>query len=679
MFDVTNVTLHFGERPVLNDATFKVDNGERAAIIGPNGAGKSTLLKIIAGVMQAEKGSISYPKTTEIGYLPQEVVIDTDRTVEEECRTVFQEVLDHEQEMRDIEARMGDPKLDHAGAEYDEMMHRYDYLLHETMRRDIYSMDSNIGKVMAGLGFRAADLQKPCRTFSGGWQMRIALGKILLSNPDILLLDEPTNHLDIESIEWLGEWLSNHEGSVLMVSHERAFMDKLVNKVIEIDRGNVIVYRGNYSESLIKRDDRRDMARRAYINQQEEISHIQKFIDRFRYQASKAALVQSRIKMLEKKVLLEQPSEDQSTISFRFPPAPRSGKEVIAAENITKRYGINVVLDGVEFTMYRGEKVALVGVNGAGKSTLMKVLAGKTTPENGKVALGSNVELDYFAQYDYEDLHPDNTVLGEFLSVAPLSISEKARAILGAFLFRGDDIDKKIAVLSGGEKTRLRLARMLCGSANLLMLDEPTNHLDIGSRLTLENALKQYDGAVVLVSHDRYFLDAVVTRVVEVADGKATSYPGNYEDYLRMKDMQLAASGVAAAQAKAAGTGPTLSRGAAHLGESPSGKKSNGATPPAESREDRKKHQAERGKLSKDLQKKKKHLEELEEATARTDAKAREIENEMAKPGVATNPQKMRELTTLLTETRAELARIEEEWTLEEAAAEEMEALLAEE
>jgi ATP-binding cassette subfamily F protein 3 len=651
MFDISGVNLHFGARHILRDATVKVDDGERAAIIGPNGAGKSTLLKVVAGLMSPETGSVTYPKSSLIGYLPQEVVINEPHSVEDEVRKVFQEVLDHEQEMRELERRMSET-TDHASDAYARIADRYDYLLHETMRRDIYSMDSNIGKVMAGLGFSAADLKRPCREFSGGWQMRIALGKILLSNPDILLLDEPTNHLDIESIEWLGEWLSAHEGSLLMVSHERAFMDRLVNKVIEIDNGRVIVYRGNYTDSLRKRQERREMQRRAYENQQLEIAHIQRFIDRWRYQASKAALVQSRVKQLERMEIVEPPGEDAGTIAFRFPPAPRSGKEVIVTEGLTKRFGTKTVFEGVNFQLYRGEKVALVGVNGAGKTTLMRVMAGRLDATEGTVEIGSNVELAYFAQYDHEDLHPDNTVLGEFLSDAPLEVSERARGILGAFLFQGDDVEKRVRVLSGGEKTRLRLARMLCGKANLLLLDEPTNHLDIGSRLTLERALKQYDGAVVLVSHDRYFLNEVVTRVVEISAGEVHSYPGNYEDYLRLKGLRTAGASVVVPVAEAAATAP----------------------PPRElDRDERKRLSAERNRLTKELAKTKKRLAALEQRVAELDERCRTIENDMGNPAHATDAGKLVDLTRRLESTRAELEAAEAEWAEVQVAVEEME------
>jgi len=640
MFDVQDINLHFGGRHILKDASFKVSNGERAAIIGPNGAGKSTLLKIVAGLISPETGAVTKPKSADIGYLPQETVIDSGLTVEEECRTVFQEVLDHELEMRDIEHSMAEMD-DHECDEYLRLADRYDHLLHETLRRDVHSMDATIGRVLAGLGFKATDLQRPCREFSGGWQMRIALGKLLLANPDILLLDEPTNHLDIESIEWLGQWLEGHEGSILMVSHERSFMDRLVNKVIEIDRSRVVVYRGNYTKSLAQRDERRKIQVRAYMNQQQEIAQAERFIERFRAKATKAAQAQSKIKMLEKMDRIEAPEDDLKTIHFRFPPAPRSGKEVLAGTNLTQRFGANEVFSNVDFRLYRGEKVALVGVNGAGKTTLMKILAGKLRPSAGRVNVGSSVEMSYFAQYEFEDLHPSNTVLGEFLASAPLEVSGEARNILGAFLFKDDDVEKKVAVLSGGEKTRLRLARMLCGKANLLLMDEPTNHLDIGSRLTLEGALRQYEGAVVLVSHDRYFLDNVATRIVEIADGEIRSYPGNYEDYLRLK---------------ALGGAPVLE-------EALAGDNGDGAKEARElDREERRRRQNERSRLKKDFDRNRRRLDDLERRVMDLDEQARSLENQMSRPEVATNPGKLALLASQHEDARAKLQAVEEEW-----------------
>lgn len=652
MFDVQNVNLAFGEREILRDACFKVEDGERAAIIGPNGAGKSTLLKIVAGILKPEGGTVAFPKTTEIGYLPQDLELNSERSVLDECKTVFEEVLEHEKEMRVLEDKMS--HVSQGTPEFDDIADRYEYLLHETQRRDLYSMDSTIGKVLNGLGFTPKDLDRCCNEFSGGWQMRILLAKLLLQNPDILLLDEPTNHLDIESIEWLAEWIKGHEGSVLMVSHERAFMDALVTKVVEVDRASVIIYRGNYSESLIKRAERRENQLRAFENQQREIGHIQTFINRFRYQASKAALVQSRVKQLEKIEVIEAPTADQGTIAFKFPAAPRSSKEVLVAENITKAYGKNVVLNNIEVTIYRGEKVALVGHNGAGKTTLMRVLAGRDTEAEGDIKLGSNVEVSYFAQYDKEDLHQDNTVHGEFMSTAPLEISHKGRAILGAFLFSGDDIDKKISVLSGGERTRLRLAKMLCGKANLLMLDEPTNHLDIGSRLTLENALRQYDGAVVLVSHDRYFLDNVVNRVIEIRDGNATSYQGNYSEYIAMREMQ---DRTAERNTKPVKT-PQLSKNvdtetlAAQIS----------SVPKRENDSDRRLRQDKEKKSKNRLRKAQQELEEHEAALYELEEKLGKLENKMADPATAADYNKLNELAAKLEKIRERKSEVETKW-----------------
>lgn len=653
MFDVQNVSLSYGEREILHDASFKVEDGERAAIIGPNGTGKSTLLKIVAGLIKPEKGEVSFPRNTEIGYLPQDMELDSNRSVLDECKTVFQDVLDHESEMRELEDKMS--HVPHGTPEFDAIADRYEHLLHETQRRDLYSMDATVGKVLDGLGFKPKDLSRPCNEFSGGWQMRICLAKLLLQNPDILLLDEPTNHLDIESIEWLAEWIKGHEGSVLMVSHERAFMDALVKKVVEVDRANVIVYRGNYSESLQKRAERREMQQKLYDNQQKEIAHINEFIARFRYQAAKAAMVQSRIKMLEKMEKYTEPVADAGTISFTFPPAPRSAKEVLIAENVTKAYGPKTILDHIDVAIYRGEKVALVGHNGAGKTTLMRILAARDKEAEGNLKYGGNVELSYFAQYDKEDLHPDNTVLGEFLSAAPLEVSNKARAILGAFLFTGDDSEKKIKMLSGGERTRLRLAKMLCGKANLLMLDEPTNHLDIGSRLTLENALRQYDGAVILVSHDRYFLDNVVTRVIEISDGHATSYAGNYSEYLYMKgvrDAKIAAEN---------GDKPAPPAKVAVVNAQELSAQINGV-PKRESDAERRARQDEEKKSRNRLKKAEKEIEEHEEKIYQLETRISELENELAKPRKGGDFSELATVGNELKEVRAEKDRVEANW-----------------
>lgn len=654
MFDVQGVTLSYGERTILQDASFKVEDGERAAIIGPNGTGKSTLLKIISGQIRPEAGQVSIPKNSQVGYLPQDIDLQSHRTVIEECRTVFESLLAYEREMRELETRMAE--VSHDSPEFEAIGERYEYLLHETQRRDLYSMDSTIGRVLDGLGFKPEDQERPCDEFSGGWQMRIALAKLLLQNPETLLLDEPTNHLDIESIEWLASWIKTHEGSVLMVSHERAFMDTLVTKVLEIDRSSLFVYRGNYTESLIKRSERMEHHKRTYENQQREIQHIQKFIDRFRYQASKAALVQSRVKQLERIEKIEAPMDDQGTIHFKFPPAPRSAKEVLVASGIGRCYGEKRVLRDIDITVFRGEKIALVGVNGAGKTTLMRILAGRDSEHEGTFSYGTNVDHAYFAQYDKEDLHPANTVLGEFLSTAPLSVSDKARGILGAFLFSGDDVEKKISVLSGGERTRLRLAKMLCGNANLLMLDEPTNHLDIGSRLTLEEALRQYEGSVLLVSHDRYFLDNVVTRVVEISDGKVTSYPGNYSDYLALKDLQ------GTGDPGTASPGPRQPAETPHRVDVESLTDQIRSTPKRETADQRRLRQEKEKKARNRLRKAEAEMKELEDGLYDVEEMIGKVENELASPATAADYEKSLKFTEKLNKLNEKKEEIETTW-----------------
>ena len=664
MFDVQNLSLAFGGRPILHRASFKVEDGERAAIIGANGTGKSTLLRLIAGIITPDEGTVSVPKNTEVGYLPQEITLESDHSVIGECRQVYADLLEHEEEMRRLEEQMS--HVDHDSPKFQSIAERYEYLLHETQRRDLYSMDATIKKVLGGLGFQTKDYERPCNEFSGGWQMRIALAKILLQNPDVILLDEPTNHLDIESIEWLAQWIQGHNGSVLMVSHERSFMDALAKKVVEIDRGEVVVYRGNFSQAVEKRAERRDIQQRTYENQQQQIAHIQKFVDRFRYQASKAALVQSRVKQLEKIEQVQAPTPDQGTIKFQFPSAPRSAKEVITAEGVSKAYGSLTVLDRVDFTLYRGEKVALVGVNGAGKTTLMRILAGRDGDYRGKCEYGSNVDASYFAQYDKEDLHPDNTVLGEFHATVPLSVSDKARHILGAFLFSGDDVQKKIHMLSGGERTRLRLAKMLCGKANLLLLDEPTNHLDIGSRLTLEEALRQYDGAVVLVSHDRYFLDNVVTRIVEVSDGGLKNYPGNYSDYLSLKELHENGGGGNGAAQPAVSKKVDSKRLAEQIA----------ATPKKESSSERRDRQQRERHAKNRLRKIEREVEEHEDMIYQLEEAIRQIENEMAQPEASTNPQRLQELSAKLEKVQSKKEEVEGNWLSLQEEAEELESLL---
>ncbi|MCX7049792.1 MAG: ATP-binding cassette domain-containing protein [Candidatus Sumerlaeota bacterium] len=541
MISAANITVFLGGRKILDNATFRVGDSERAAIVGPNGAGKSTLLKAVAGLVSPEAGGeIALPKGATIGYLPQVAQLNSARTIRDEMRSVFAEALMAFSEMTELEHQMGE--VDHVSEEFQRIAKRYDYLMETIHRLDAYAMDSHIGVISAGLGFKASDLDRACGEFSGGWQMRVELAKVLLARPGILLLDEPTNHLDLESIQWLEDWIMSLQSSVLFVSHERSFMDRLADRIFEISRNQLTIYKGNYTDYLDERDERRVIQQRAFENQQREIEKAELFISRFRYQANKAASVQSRVKMLDKVERLHAPEAELGTIHFKFPQPPRSGKEVVTLENVAQRYGNLTVFENVNRIIYRGEKVALVGVNGAGKSTLMKIVAGLLEPTEGRCFLGSNVAMQYFAQYEHDVLHPSWTVQQALYAVAPIGEAQKARDVAGAFLFTGEDVEKPVTVLSGGERTRLRLAMMLFSPSNLLLLDEPTNHLDIGSRQTLEDALKRYDGTLVMVSHDRTFVDKVATRIIEVHNGKVEEFWGAYRDYLKkhLQEMGLA-------------------------------------------------------------------------------------------------------------------------------------------
>jgi ATP-binding cassette subfamily F protein 3 len=533
MLILDQISCVFGGNAILRDVSCRVRPGERIAIVGPNGAGKSTVLRIAAGRIRPDSGAVSYPKKSLVGYLPQEPDLESERTLREELKTVFEPVLRSFAEMEKLEIQMADAD---APEDLERISRRYDFLQGEIQRLDAFSIDSEIGKTSAGLGFSASDLDRSCREFSGGWRTRIVLAKLLLEQPDILLLDEPTNHLDIESMLWLENWIRSSRASVIMVSHERAFMDRLVSGVLELANGEGVFYKGNHARYLSLRSARREQQQSAYENQQKKIREIEKFIARFRYNAAKSSLVQSRIKQMEKVEILSPPPPDPSAIHFRFPASQRVNKIVLELKAASKMYGDLEALKPTDLTICRGERVALVGPNGAGKSTLLKLLAGTEEPSSGAVETGSQAIVEYFEQQQTELLSARHSVLEEMSSASPLDNAVSSRDILGAFLFRGDDVDKQVRVLSGGEKTRLRLAKMLYSKANCLLLDEPTNHLDLASRMTLEGALIDFSGAIVFVSHDRVFLNRVATRIVEVREGSIRSYPGNFADYLKSTD-----------------------------------------------------------------------------------------------------------------------------------------------
>jgi len=515
------------------EADWLIRSKEKTALVGANGTGKSTLMKVLAGLETLDYGSVQQTRGMSIGYLPQEGLQLSGRSVFEECLTVFDELRAMEREIESLAGKLA--VLEHAGPEYEAAAERYSMLQERFHALDGYALDAQVGGVLTGLGFGKEDWTRRTEEFSGGWQMRIALAKLLLAKPNLLLLDEPTNHLDLETRNWLEEYLRTYPFGYVLISHDRYFLDVTVDRTVEIWNKRLTIYHGNYSKYLTQKDERRAQLEAAYRNQREQIEHLEAFINRFRAQATKARQVQSRIKELEKIERIEIP-EEEPVIHFKFPQPPPSGRRVAEAEGLVKSYGTKHVLAGVNFTIERGDRVALVGVNGAGKSTLIKLLTGEEASTAGRVTLGHNVVSEYFAQDQYKVLDGEARMLDD-ISRAALRVPEgELRSLLGCFLFRGDDVFKKLGVLSGGERNRFALARILVSPSNFLLLDEPTNHLDMRAKDVLLEALAAFNGTVVFVSHDRYFIDRLATRVFEVEGGTVTCQEGNYEDYLRRKE-----------------------------------------------------------------------------------------------------------------------------------------------
>ncbi len=532
MIQLSAAGKRFGHKLLFENVDWLITSHDRIGLVGANGTGKSTLMKILAGLDTLDYGALTIAKGTSAGYLPQDGLSLSGRTVFAECMSVFAELRAMEQELETLTHSIAE--LDHTSAEYSDVADRYHRLEHEFRTRDGYSIEAEVGRVLMGLGFSKNDWQRQTDEFSGGWQMRLALAKLLLQKPTLLLLDEPTNHLDLEARNWLEEYLHDYPHSFVLISHDRYFLDVTVNKIAEIWNRRFWFYTGNYDKFLTQKTQRNEQLHAAYRNQRERIEQLEVFINRFRYQATKAKQVQSRIKELEKMERIEIPPEEK-TIHFSFPQPKSSGRIVAEFENVAKSYGEKQVFRNVSFMIERGDRIALVGVNGAGKSTLIKLLAGSEPLTGGEFRLGHNVQADCFAQDQYKELNPDARMIDDLGDVSPRSTQTELRSLMGCFLFSEDDVFKKIGVLSGGERGRYALLRMLLHPANFLLLDEPTNHLDLRAKDVLLNALVEYTGTVVFVSHDRYFIDKLATRVFEVGDGKIEVYPGNYEDYLWRK------------------------------------------------------------------------------------------------------------------------------------------------
>jgi ATP-binding cassette subfamily F protein 3 len=529
MLSLQNAGKRFGPRVLFLEANWLIRSKERTALVGANGTGKSTIMKVLAGLETLDYGGLQQTRGMSIGYLPQEGLALAGRTVFEECLTVFDELREMAREVERLGGQLA--VLDHEGAEYEAAAERYSMLQERFHALDGYALDAQVGGVLTGLGFGKEDWTRQTDEFSGGWQMRIALAKLLLAKPNLLLLDEPTNHLDLETRNWLEDYLKSYPFGYILISHDRYFLDVTIDRTVEIWNKRVNIYQGNYTKYLSQKDERRTQLQAAYNNQRQQIEHLEAFINRFRAQATKAKQVQSRIKELEKIERIEIP-EEESTIHFKFPQPPPSGRMVAEAEELSKSYGQKLVLDKVRFRIERGDRVALVG-----KSTLIRLLTGDEAPTGGVVKLGHNVVSEYFAQDQYKVLDGEARMLDD-LSRAAVKVPESTlRSLLGCFLFSGDDVFKPLGVLSGGERNRYALARILVSPSNFLLLDEPTNHLDMRAKDVLLDALAAFSGTVVFVSHDRYFIDRLATRVLEVEGGNVTSHEGNYEDYLRWKSL----------------------------------------------------------------------------------------------------------------------------------------------
>jgi ATP-binding cassette subfamily F protein 3 len=614
--------------------TWQIDDRERVGLSGPNGAGKTTLLKMLAGLDEADTGSIIKPAGLTIGYLPQDGLHHSGRTLVDETGLAFKPLLDMRAEILALEERLGD---DHPSeTEHAAMLTRYSELQEEFRRREGYSIDLKITTVLRGLGFSPEDMDKPTETFSGGWQMRIALAKLLLGRPGLLLLDEPTNHLDLDARNWLEEYLSDYPHAVILVSHDRFFLDAVVTRITEIGLRKLTDYVGNYTDYLRERDARMERLRQQKRDQDEEIARMEAFINRFRYQATKASQVQSRIKMLEKIVPIEIPPE-RKRVRFSFPACAKSGRTVLDLRGVSKSYGSRRVLDRISLHIERGDRIALIGPNGTGKSTLMRMLSGVEPPDHGTRTEGHQVIMQYFAQDEAARLDPTQTVYSTLAGDAPIHMVPSIRNILGGFLFSGDDVEKPVRVLSGGERTRLAVARMLLRPSNTLLLDEPTNHLDLESKDVLLEALEDFGGTLVFVSHDRYFVDRLATKVVEIGGGHVLLYPGNYEEFLWSRTHQEAAQKATPPKADAARGRKPAQPGAPHRPSEPS--RAEAATPkaPQLAYEERKRQDADARRAKKVADARRRRIEELEARIADREQAIKEIETSMSAPGFYDN------------------------------------------
>ncbi len=652
------ISKSFGGRVLYSNATLQLNAGERWALVGPNGAGKTTLLKIIMGLESADEGTITFAKDATLGYLEQETELMGDRTALNEVIESAHEIKQWERKVNDLSIKIAETP---EGATLNKYLEDYAHAMERFERLGGYELESRARQILAGLGFPVEDFDKPAKEFSGGWQMRISLSKLLLRRPDVLLLDEPTNHLDLESVQWLERFLSSYDGTVLLVSHDRSFMDACVTHVAALENRMLVTYTGNYSGYLHQREENLEQLRAKRAAQERDIAHMETFIERFRYKPTKAKQVQERVAKVEKirEELVVLP-EQSHHMHFRFPEPPRTGDTVISLESVAKSYEDNFVYDNVDLKLYRGDHVALVGPNGAGKSTLMKLIAGKLKPDAGQIGLGQNVTEAYYAQHQLEELNPANTVLAELDTVAAGWTTSEERRLLGAFLFHGDDVEKRVNVLSGGERARLALAKMLVSPDPLLLLDEPTNHLDIDSVDVLEKALVDFPGTIILISHDEHLVRAVANKVVDVRDHKVTVYDGDYDYFLfKLAELQAAAQGETSSKAVSS-YGTSGARAVKSSG--PEAGQAAGSSRNVKTKEQRRAEAEERNRRSRALRETKKRLDEVEAALTPAHKRYDELMTLMADEALYNDPQKFDECMAEYQALSKKIPALEAEW-----------------